>query len=233
MLDPRGEAVNVEFRFAKTDSSDPAVGGDDVYNLYYRSNSDGVTEPAFTRVQQDYTFGADGLLVAPVPPLNIPSFRVDGLLIGELTLDSTTNGFTQVASQNGEGTVSDTSISANGSALGSFNGVSISNAGNVTVSYTNGATIDIARISIVTFDNDSGLERVDGGGTFAATVASGVPITDSSAGGTIIGSALESSNTDIADEFTKLIVTQQAYTANSRIITTSDEVLTEAINLIR
>ena len=233
VLDPRGEAVNVEFRFAKTDSSDPAVGGDDVYNLYYRSNSDGVTEPAFTRVQQDYTFGADGLLVGPVPPLNIPSFVVDGLLIGELTLDSTTNGFTQVASQNGEGTVSDTSISANGSALGSFNGVSISNTGNVTVSYTNGATIDIARISIVTFDNDSGLERVDGGGTFAATVASGVPITDSSAGGTIIGSALESSNTDIADEFTKLIVTQQAYTANSRIITTSDEVLTEAINLIR
>ena len=233
VLDPRGEAVNVEFRFAKTDSSDPAVGGTDTYNLYFRSNSDGVTEPAFTRVAQDYVFGADGQLDPAITPVVIPGFTVDGLAIGDLTLDAGTSGFTQVATQSGTGTVSNTSISSNGSALGSFSAVSISDAGNVSISYTNGDNIDVARISIVTFDNDAGLERVDGGGTFAATVASGVPITDSSAGGTIIGSALESSNTDIADEFTKLIVTQQAYTANSRIITTGDEILTEAINLIR
>ncbi|MEP6355708.1 MAG: flagellar hook-basal body complex protein [Hyphomicrobiales bacterium] len=233
VLDARGEAVNVEFRFAKTDSSDPAVGGDDTYNLYFRSNTDGVTEPAFTRVAQDYVFGPDGQLDPQIAPVVISGFSVDGLDIGDLTLDAGSSGFTQVATQSGVGTVSNTSISSNGSPLGSFSGVSISDSGNVSISYTNGANLDIARISIVTFDNDSGLERVDGGGTFAATVASGVPITDSSAGGTIIGSALEASNTDIADEFTKLIVTQQAYTANSRIITTGDEILSEAINLIR
>lgn len=233
VLDARGEAVNVEFRFAKTDSSDVAVGGTDTYNLYYRSNSDGVTEPAFTRVDQQYTFGADGQLDPLIAPVAIPGFSVDGLNIGTLTLDSGPDGFTQVATQSGTGNVSNTSISANGNPLGLFNGVTITDAGNVAISYTNGANVDIARISIVTFDNDAGLERVNGGGTFAATVASGVPITDSSSGGSIIGSALESSNTDIADEFTKLIVTQQAYTANSRIITTGDEILTEAINLIR
>jgi flagellar hook protein FlgE len=47
------------------------------------------------------------------------------------------------------------------------------------------------------------------------------------------GGALEGSNTDIADEFTKLIVTQQAYTANTRVVSTSDEMLREALNMIR
>ena len=49
----------------------------------------------------------------------------------------------------------------------------------------------------------------------------------------IIGSSLEGSNTDIADEFTKLIVTQQAYSANTRIVSTADEMLQEALNMVR
>lgn len=233
VLDARGEAVNVEFRFAKTDSSDSSIGGIDTYNLYYRANSDGVTEPAFVRVDQQYTFGPNGQLDPLTTPVTISNFTVDGLSIGQLTLDSSPDGFTQVATPTPTGQVSNTSISANGSPLGLFNGVTITDAGNIAISYTNGANVEVARISVVTFDNDAGLERVNGGGTFAATVSSGAPITDSSSGGSIIGSALESSNTDIADEFTKLIVTQQAYTANARIITTGDEILTEAINLIR
>ena len=192
-----------------------------------------MTEPAFTRVDQQYVFGADGQLDPAITPVDIPSFVIDGLNIGALTLDSGSDGFTQVATPVASGNVTNSTISANGTPLGAFNGVSITDSGTISVSYTNGANLEIATISIVTFDNDAGLERVDGGGTFAATVASGAPITDSDGGGTIVGSALESSNTDIADEFTKLIVTQQAYTANSRIITTGDEILTEAINLIR
>ena len=75
------------------------------------------------------------------------------------------------------------------------------------------------------------MSRVDGGGTFSATVASGSPILRAT--GSILGGQLEASNTDIADEFTKLIITQQAYTANSRVITTGDELLSEVINIIR
>ena len=64
-----------------------------------------------------------------------------------------------------------------------------------------------------------------------ATQESGIPIIG--ANGLIVGGALEASNTDIADEFSKLIVTQQAYSANTRIISTSDEMLQEALAMVR
>jgi flagellar hook protein FlgE len=52
-------------------------------------------------------------------------------------------------------------------------------------------------------------------------------------GGTIVGSSLEGSNTDIADEFTKLIVTQQAYSANTKVITTSNQMVQDLLNVLR
>jgi len=74
------------------------------------------------------------------------------------------------------------------------------------------------------------LKRMDGG-VFAATSESGEPVLDM--GGGISGSSLESSNTDISEEFTKLIVTQQAYAAGTRIVSTADSMLQEALNMLR
>ena len=70
------------------------------------------------------------------------------------------------------------------------------------------------------------------GGVFAATSESGEPILISSGGG-VNGSSLESSNTDISEEFTKLIITQQAYAAGTRIVSTADQMLQEALNMVR
>jgi flagellar hook protein FlgE len=67
---------------------------------------------------------------------------------------------------------------------------------------------------------------------YATTSESCEAILDLSGSG-IIGGALEASNTDISDEFTKLIVTQQAYAAGTRIVSTADEMLQEALNMIR
>ena len=64
-----------------------------------------------------------------------------------------------------------------------------------------------------------------------ALTVSGEPILDTSGG--IVGSSLESSNTDISEEFTKLIVAQRAYTANTRVVTTSDEMLQDTLNMRR
>ena len=69
------------------------------------------------------------------------------------------------------------------------------------------------------------------GGAYAATEQSGPAIDGAS--GTISGSSLEGSNTDIADEFTKLIVTQQAYSANTKVITTAQEMLRDVFGIIR
>ena len=72
--------------------------------------------------------------------------------------------------------------------------------------------------------------RVDGG-AFEATDESGQALFGKA--GTIVGSSLEGSNTDIADEFTKLIVTQQAYSANTKVITTSNTMVQDLLNVLR
>ena len=73
-------------------------------------------------------------------------------------------------------------------------------------------------------------KRIDGG-AFEVTDESGAPTYGAS--GKIVGSSLEGSNTDIADEFTKLIVTQQAYSANTRVITTANEMVQDLLNMLR
>ena len=70
------------------------------------------------------------------------------------------------------------------------------------------------------------------GGAYTASTESGEPIIDQSGQG-IVGSSTEASNTDISEEFTKLIVTQQAYSANTKIVTAADEMLREALSMIR
>jgi flagellar hook protein FlgE len=98
------------------------------------------------------------------------------------------------------------------------------------VSYQNGQQVETALVVTAEFNGANRLKRLDGG-IFAATADSGEPIIDSSGG--IVGSSLESSNTDISEEFTKLIVTQQAYAAGTRIVSTADQMLQEALNMIR
>ena len=80
------------------------------------------------------------------------------------------------------------------------------------------------------FNGTNFLKRVDGG-AFEATDESGQALFGN--GGTIVGSSLEGSNTDIADEFTKLIVTQQAYSANTKVITTSNTMVQDLLNVLR
>ena len=66
---------------------------------------------------------------------------------------------------------------------------------------------------------------------FEVTDQSGPALANAS--GRIVGSSLEGSNTDIGDEFTKLIVTQQAYSANTRVITTSNQMVQDLLNMLR
>ena len=223
-----GASFDVPIRFAKVENADAVAGTLDTYNIYYRTNSDaGATEAAYELVPQDLTFDGDGALTSALGVVTIPNVAINGSTIGDISLRTTGSGFTQF---DNDGTAS-VSATPNGSSAGSFQSVAINDGGRVTVTFTNNQTVDIAQIALASFNADSGLSRVDGGGTFAATVSSGSPILRAT--GSILGGQLESSNTDIADEFTKLIITQQAYTANSRVITTGDELLSEVINIIR
>lgn len=122
-----------------------------------------------------------------------------------------------------------------GTPAGQFKDVVFGASGQVIVNYNNGRSKAIAQVPIFSFNNPNALQR-ETGGVYLATQESGNPrfnIAGENGAGNILASSLESSNVDIADEFTKLIVTQRTYSANTKIVTTSDEMLIEVLGLKR
>jgi len=207
----------------------PGTSTTDTWNLFYLTDSNATgTTTAWQNTGVDYVFGTNGQLAPPITTTTISNLTVNGINLGAITMDHGSNGITQFADPNGVAKVTD--INQNGFAAGELVGVTVSEEGRIVASYTNGRAIDLAEITLASFNGDSGLAQGDGG-SFRATPNSGAPILGSL--GTVVGQALEGSNTDIADEFTKLIVTQQAYAANTRIISTADEMITEALNMVR
>ena len=126
-------------------------------------------------------------------------------------------------------------IQQNGVRFGTFSEVSINDKGIVTALFDNGQTTPIFKIPLATFSNANGLSGATGN-VFRESDSSGTALLNQAttgAAGTIAASALEASNVDLADEFTSMIVTQRAYTASARIITTVDEMLEEVTRIAR
>jgi flagellar hook protein FlgE len=126
-------------------------------------------------------------------------------------------------------------LDQNGSAAGSLQSFTVSQEGLVVGSYSNGRTRAIGQIALASFANPEGLEKV-GGSNYRATMNSGLAqMGTAGAGGRGLMSTgtLEMSNVDLAQEFTNLIVAQRGFQANSRVVTTSDELLQEVVNLKR
>ena len=126
-------------------------------------------------------------------------------------------------------------LAQDGVPLGAFASVAARENGDVAINYDNGQSRVIARVPITTFSDPDKLQRLDGQ-AFMRTMESGeARITDAASNGAgrlSIGS-IERSNVDIASEFSKLIVAQRAYTANTRIVTASDEMLQDVVNMRR
>jgi flagellar hook protein FlgE len=123
----------------------------------------------------------------------------------------------------------------NGYSAGNLRGVSIDESGFVTGAYSNGQLTPLYQVVLADFPSYFGLSKM-GKNLYAESRASGqampgVPLSGSL--GSISPSAIEMSNVDLAQEFVKMITTQRAFQANSRVITTSDEVLQELISLKR
>ncbi|MFZ5689916.1 MAG: flagellar hook-basal body complex protein [Pseudomonadota bacterium] len=225
--DVSGTAVNVQLRWAKVDSS--LYGGTDTWNLFYQVNSNATgTQPAWTNAGVNYSFGPNGQMSPLVSTLTLNGVVIDGISLGTLQINHGSGGITQFADPNGNAQVN--LLQQNGYPAGELQTISISEKGRIVGSYSNGRTIDLAEITLANFTGAEFLKRIDGG-AFEATDESGTPTYGAS--GKIIGSALEGSNTDIADEFTKLIVTQQAYSANTRVISTANDMTKELLNMLR
>ncbi|MEC9250874.1 MAG: flagellar hook-basal body complex protein, partial [Pseudomonadota bacterium] len=127
------------------------------------------------------------------------------------------------------------STNVNGSAFGNFAGVEVDDEGFVFAKFNNGIIRKVYQIPVATFVNPDGLQA-QSGGTYTVTPESGTYTLNQpglGSAGTIASSTLENSNVDLATEFTTLITTQRAYSASSKIITTADEMLDEAIRMKR
>lgn len=141
---------------------------------------------------------------------------------------------------NGTSTISadpgDTQGRGTGRKLGAMSGISIQNDGMIYASYDNGQTRLLGQMAVAEFTNASGLQK-EGDNLYSATLNSGefdgIGVDISANGGYMETGVLEMSNVDLSAEFTDMITAQRGFQANSRIITVSDTLLEELVNLKR
>ena len=118
---------------------------------------------------------------------------------------------------------------------GVLQNVTVSPEGIISGHYSNGQILDLYQVTLANFNNPWGLSR-EGGNLFAETLESGVPYTSAPGQnglGKINPNSLEQSNVDLATEFVKMIISQRGFQANAKVITTTDEILAELMNLKR
>jgi flagellar hook protein FlgE len=222
--DSLGNPVNVQLRWAETASS----GGNNSWQLFYQtSNATSGTTVAWQNAGQTFTFDSSGQLTSPTASsLTLTGLAVNGDTVGNVTLNYGSN-LTQFASSTGS--VQVTSLTQNGFGAGSMQSLSVAG-GQIVGSFSNGQTVALANVTLATFNGQDSLQPLDGE-AFAATPESGNP--NFSGTGAVVGSSLEASNVDIATQFSQLIVAQQAYSANARVMTTANQMIQSLLQVIQ
>ncbi|SDR85079.1 flagellar hook-basal body complex protein [Bradyrhizobium canariense] len=221
-----GTPVNLQVRWALTSTA----GGQDTWNMFYQTDTSATgSQVAWVNAGTNFVFNANGSLSSPSgSAITIPGVTVNNQSLGNLTLNVGEGALTQYASTSGSATVN--TFTQNGYAAGQLQSVAINNNGLVVGTFSNGQDLDLASITLSHFNGTNYLQALSGE-AYAVTAQSGPAIAGAS--GTISGSSLEGSNTDIADEFTKLIVTQQAYSANTKVITTANDMIQSLLSVLR
>ena len=185
------------------------------------------------------TFTSDGLIDTTSPGSDTLEVDLDSTLSGAtspMTFDEggtpPTLDFTKMTQFSGN---SEPIATANGFTSGTLIDFAVGSGGDITGVYSNGQTQKLGQIAIATFLNPAGLLR-SGGNTFNVSSASGaanVGTPGTGARGTVSTGSLEMSNVDLATQFTGMITAERGFQANGRVITTSDEMLQELVNLKR
>lgn len=183
----------------------------------------------------DLTFGTDGALTNPVG--TIPGIAINGLADGAANMDLTwdLNGTSGTPSITQEAASSATTASTqDGYSAGSLTGYSILSDGTVQGQFSNNQTLTLGQVAIASFANNQGLTQVDGG-DYQASFASGTAIVGQAGiggNGAITGGAVEGSNVNLSTEFANMIVAQQGYEANAKVLTTLDQVSQATLQVI-
>ena len=204
VFDSVGTSRSLAVQFTKTTAGWDAVAND-------------ATPLNFTGTATAVTFDKDGKLTS-TSTIEQNGVTID---IGGIT------GFSGVSSVAAAG--------QNGQAAGNLQSFALNSDGTLMGAFTNGLKQAIGQLSIATFTNPTGLEKA-GGSMYRTSVNSGaaqVGAAGTGSRGKLAGGALEMSNVDLSSEFTNLIIAQRGFQANARVITTSDQLLEELVNLKR
>lgn len=177
-------------------------------------------------------FGTDGALIGYSPSV-INYTANNGSAAGQtIALNfGTLGGFDGITSYDSKSNTEN--IAQDGYTGGTLNGLRIDQSGKIIGSFTNGHGLALAQVSMATFTNNNGLEKL-GGNVWGETANSGGPVIGAASTGSrgkINASTLEMSNVDLSHAFTQLIVIQRGYQANSKTITTSDTMLNTLLQL--
>jgi len=172
-------------------------------------------------------------LAIPPSGTSLPSLADGATLSSGLTwqlLDSKTGAPTLSGFANASAV---TSSNQNGAAAGTLSTLSILSDGTISAAFSNGTTSNVGQIALAQFDNPNGLLQ-QGSGLYTVSEASGTAFigTAGTGGrGTLLGSSLEQSNVDLATELTKIITFQRSYQASAKIITATDQIMQDTINM--
>ncbi|MDQ2650659.1 MAG: flagellar hook protein FlgE [Actinomycetota bacterium] len=218
VYDQLGTPISVSASFTRTAAN--------TWDFAVDTNGDGTFEAAGSLAFD----GSTGALLSPNPSITMLSGNFPGGITVDLGAPGSANALTQFA-----GETSVAAISQDGYDLGSLQSFAIGQDGIVTGVFSNGRNRPLGRIALGSFTNPMGLEKA-GGSLFRPTVNSGlanIGVAGAGGRGTLLGSTLEMSNVDLAREFTNLIIAQRGFQANSRVITASDELLQDLVNLKR
>ena len=200
------------------------------WNIYYSINGTAATRPNTTLTTPDIVFKPDGGITSGVSQTitDVPSYVTpapptlpDGA--NPLSINLNLANLTQYAA-----TSATTAFTQDGYATGTLTSFTVDQSGRISGQYSNGQTQYIAQVALANFIAPTGLTS-EGNSLYAQTFASGQPavgIANSGNFGYITDSALEQSNVNISSEFTNMIVAQNAYVANSKVLTTENSVLT-------
>ena len=229
VFDSLGNANDLQIDFVKAATNSWTVNVQDPV-LAGTSTVSGTVTAAVRTI----TFNGDGTpAVITLPDIAITAWTTGAanstITIGGGTVNQT-DGITQFAGQ-----FSVSQLDQDGLPFGQFTGVTIGTDGIVTAVFDNGRQLNIYQLPIATFPNPNGLEAVNGNAYRQTTFSGNLLLQQANSGGagSVASSALEASTVDLAEEFTKMITTQRAYSASAKIITTADEMLEELIRVIR
>jgi len=221
VFDEQGNPIDIDLTLEKTNDDEWTV-----------SATYGPTQIPIVLADNVLTFGANGELTSPADlQIDIGAGGIPGL--GAVTFTIGGAGERRITQYGGASSVAP--VTQDGSAAGMLQSLRVGTDGVIVGSYSNGLVKPIGQVAMAAFSNPEGLERITGSNWRVTTNSGLAQIGTAGSGGrgSVAPGTLEMSNVDLAEEFTALIRAQRGFQANSRVVTSSDELLQEIVALKR